>query len=124
MDDKETLVYTQHSVAFPRVPLERSIRDEVGVSLDYEGGGTGGEFDWSFYTFDQGHRGVRLQCFGDGLKCLYDPRVQKVMDAWRKTFLDPDSMGPEDLISLLEAAGAVASKYHQRGVRESARSSS
>jgi hypothetical protein len=113
-EETPVLTYTQHTVAWPNLRLDGPY-DEVGVSLDYlVGGGVGGEFNWRFHRFDRHHQGAQLECFGDGLPCLYDPRVQQVVSAWR-AMETPDDLTPAKLIELLEAAGAVASEHHKRG---------
>lgn len=107
-----TLTYTQHSVAFPTVRVgDDSETDSVNVSLDDSGGGTHGEFIFRFVHFRSPDiLAVQLTCFGDGLPCLYDPRVRRVIKKWRK-MTDPDLMTPEHLCELLRAAGAVPSRY-------------
>lgn len=111
-DDTGTLTYTQHTVAFPTNRLMDDDTDGVGVSLDAKGGGTHGEFQWRFVTFRNMHdtKAVQLTVFGDGLPCFFDPRVQQVVQQWRE-MPDPDEMTPKELCGLLEAAGAVPSRY-------------
>jgi hypothetical protein len=107
-----TLTYTQHSVAFPTVKVgDDSETDSVSVSLDDSGGGTHGEFVFRFVHFrNLDTLAVQMTCFGDGLVCLYDPRVQQVVQQWRE-MPDPDAMSPGYLCELLGAAGAVPSRY-------------
>lgn len=120
-----TLTYTQHTVAFPTLPLSRDSETEsFSVSLDDSGGGTHGELTWRFVTFQKSTptvKAVQLTVFGDGLACLLDPRVQMVVHKWRE-MTEPDLMTPEQLTHLLQAAGAVPSTYMQQPTRPKAES--
>jgi hypothetical protein len=118
--DTPTLTYTQHTV---RGPAFRRTGTFVHVSLDADGGGTGGEMGWTFYVFDLKRHGVQMAVFGDGLDCLFDPRIQHVVAAWR-ALTDPDAITAADFVRLLEGNGVVPSEYHLQGVRESAPSES
>jgi hypothetical protein len=110
-----TLTYTQHTVAFPTLGMSPEWhKDEVEVVLDPDGDGPSGEFNWTFMEFTE-TRGAQLQCFGDGLPCLFDERVQRVVAAWR-AMENPDSLTPEGLIALLESEGASPSEYHLHGL--------
>jgi hypothetical protein len=113
-DELARLEYTQHTVAWPTLPLnDTSVYDDLNVDLAAAGGGTLGELNIRFYRFNLDNTGVRLECFGDGLPCLYDPRMQRFMEAWR-TQPNPDALSPADIIRLLVAVGAAPSSYHQR----------
>jgi hypothetical protein len=104
------LTYTQHTVAFPKLSLDNPLIDEVNVGLP------GSEFRFSFMDLSNvtPRLAVQMQVFGDGLPCLFDERVQRVVEAWR-SMPDPDEMTPDMLIALLLANGAVPSRYHQQG---------
>ena len=115
----DKLVYTQHSVAWPRLPQDKNIQDEINVSLEADGGGTSGEMCWEFHVFDLKRHGILMRVFGDGLNCLFDPRVLNAVNLWRG-LPDPDEITPDEFRELLEAVGVVPSKYHLQGVKESA----
>jgi hypothetical protein len=112
-----TLTYTQRSVAFPH-DLRADFDDEIGVSLDAPDGGTYGEMYWQFKTFNFYSHGVQMRVFGDGLSCLSDPRVQRVIAKWQSQ-TKPDEALPSDFIAWLEAEGIVPSRYQIRGQQES-----
>lgn len=120
--DKATLTYTQHTVAFPRLQISDSsdsVYDQVSISLDAEGGGSHGEFQFKFYNF-KGYGGLdlaaKLTLFGDGIVAFTDERVQRVIQAWFKMD-DPDDLTPARLIEMLNANGAVPSEHHLRPSR-------
>ena len=114
-----TLVYTQHSVAFPSPSnFLDDCDDEVGVSLEAPDGGTYGEMYWQFKTFTRHQHGVQMRVFGDGLSCLADPRIQRVVKKWWAN-KSPDEISPTELIAWLEAEGVVPSQYQLRGQKES-----
>lgn len=106
------LTYTQHTAAFPNMPLDTfGVYDEIGVSLDPPGGGTVGELRIVFHRFNSsGSTGVELCCYGDGLNCLYDPRVQDAMTLWRRQ-PDPDRVTVAAFIAILRECGAVPSRH-------------
>jgi hypothetical protein len=115
-----TLTYTQRSVAFPhdlRSDFNDGVSDEIGVSLDAPDGGTYGEMNWQFKTFNFYSHGVQMRVFGDGLLCLSDPRVQRVVAKWQAQ-TKPDDALPSDFIVWLEAEGIVPSRYQIRGQQE------
>ena len=110
-----TLVYTQGSVAFPLVIPDGEVDEEIGVSLEAPDGGTYGELNWQFKTFNPQNHGVQMRVFGDGLPCLFDPRIQWVIERWR-TVAAADEITPLELIAWLREEGAVPSRYQLRGV--------
>jgi hypothetical protein len=115
--DDAILVYTQRSVAFSSSSFD-DCDDEIGVSLEAPDGGSYGEMSWRFKTFNFYNHGVQMQVFGDGLTCLFDPRIQRVISKWR-TQSAPDEITRIEFIELLEGEGVVPSKYQIRGQQES-----
>lgn len=109
-----TIEYTQHSVAFPTLSLSQDWHtDEVYVHYS-DDDPRRGEFHWTFMRFGGGKSGVRMEVFGDGLPCLFDPAVVRVVAGWAG-LPDPDAILPRDLIALLESVGAQPSSYHKAG---------
>ena len=120
------ITYTQHSVAFPTLPLaQKHYKDEIGISLhDGEDNGTLGEMHWTFMDFDRGFDStpkpaIQMCVFGDGLACLADERVQNVIAAW-KELRESDAVTAQDFIGLLEQQGIKPSQYHLAGIAEAA----
>jgi hypothetical protein len=111
-----TLTYTQRSVAFPLL-FQVEGDDEIGVSLDAPDGGTYGEMNWRFKTFNFYNHGVQMRVFGDGLSCLSESRIQRVIAKWQAQ-TKPDDASPSDFIVWLEAEGIVPSRYQIRGQQE------
>ena len=108
------LKYTQHKVAFPRLPVTPSqdwVKDSLGIHDDENGG----EFYWEFLEFNSGHRGVRLSVFGDGLQLFMNETVQRLFKWWREQ-KDPDVVTPDQFIRQCEKLGIEASSYHKRGL--------
>jgi hypothetical protein len=114
--DDAILVYTQGSVAFPLV-FPGDCDEEIGVSLEAPDGGTYGEMNWQFKTFTSHQHGVQMRVFGDGLPCLFDPRIQWVVERWRASSA-PDEIKPAELIEWLRAEGVVPSRYQIEGMQK------
>lgn len=102
--------YTQHSVAFPNVPMRDHVTDEVLVEFP---SGAGIAFRW--YELGGGEPAVRVDAFRDGFAGLTSDRVQRVLAR-----LAPDGdvgpSTPSDLVELLEAEGFSPSGYHLEGL--------
>ena len=117
---KPTIIYTQHSVAWPQLspdPTKDWVVDHLSVNYDDATGDFGIEFmRFDRETGDKLH--ARIQVFHDGLDLFYDERFQRVMAAWQKTD-DDTSTTPQDFIAWLEAEGAVPSSYHRDGLARS-----
>jgi hypothetical protein len=111
--------YTQHTVAFPTLPLREHVVDDVSVSFAAKGGGTHGEFtvEWVGLSSFGPHGAFRVKAFGDGLGALLDPRILGLMEALRKMDdEEQNEVSPARFIEMLEAAGVRPSIYHLRGL--------
>jgi hypothetical protein len=111
--DEVTLVYTLASVAFP-LAIAGVSDEEIEVSFDDPHIGTFGQMNWQFKTFGQGEHGVQMRVFGNALECLFDPRIQRVVERWRSSGL-PDELTPAELLAWLAAEGVGPSKYQILG---------
>jgi hypothetical protein len=109
----------QHGVTFITTPGQWGPEHPDTVSM------TGAQRDAILAAIRKGahvkHRHVTTPCHlyeltPDG---MYDPRVQKVVDAWR-AMERPDDLTPDGLIVLLERAGVKPSEYHLRGLTPTA----
>lgn len=120
---KGTPRYTQHTVAWPRLPIhEPNCVEELGVSFDAKGGGTHGEFMFRWYRFSSySYRdrtpSLRAEVFSDGLGAFLDPRIQRVVGVLQRRHAagQPDAT-PDFLIALLESEGVKPSDYHKAGL--------
>lgn len=111
------LTYTQHTVAFPGMKVDPQYDWHVDDVLVNDDESDAAEVKWTFMEFSGDKTGVQLSSFGDGLETLYDARVQHVIATWR-LMEEPDTLTPDHLIAMLENAGAVASEYHEQGLRK------
>lgn len=106
------LTYTRLSTTWPGQVRYREdgIYDELSLVLEHPDGGTVGEMKIEFYRFPGNSRGIQLCCFGDGLPCLYDPRMQDFIAEWRAT-PEPDDLTVDEVVAILDRCGAVPSRY-------------
>lgn len=117
---KGTPVYTQHTVAWPELPLRERMLDEVGVSFEAKGGGTYASLDFRWHKLSTYEFGaLRVECFSDGFGALLDPRIVSVIESLKRMRMDDRDVSPAKLIELLEAQGVTPSLYHLKGMIES-----
>ena len=132
---KGTPVYTQRSVAWPRNPARHdSELDDIGVSFDAKGGGTHGEFRFSWVEFTQPksiwdykgdgpkvrhpaypHGALKIEVFSDAFGAILDDRIIDMLRVIARMQEKRRDMSPEKLIAMLEAAGVKPSQHHLRG---------
>lgn len=120
---KGTPVYTQRSVAFPTLSRRTYEVDNLGVSFaanEDGGGGTHGEFHWTFHRFKTQNGeadAVSLEVFGDSLAAFNDERIQRVLAKWYLSREEnQDATEPEVFIRWLEEEGIGPSPYHLEGL--------
>lgn len=101
--------YTQHTVAFPNLPLNDHEIEHVGLTF---AAGPGFSFTW--HTLG-GEPAMRLQAFQESFASLISDRMVKVL-----VKLTPQggraAPSPAELLRLLDQAGFAPSEYHVAGL--------
>lgn len=124
MLDTGRMKYTQHSVAFPNVPLPERVADEISIEFE------SGEFYVRWWKLGRGESYVpRIECFFDSLAGLLDHKIltgvltslpgPSIRSGLRYTVDYKEKyVTPEAFVGLLDRAEIEPSVYHLRGLIE------